>query len=156
MTKIRRVRNTLGFALFVATATICAVIHVATFVTILPPIWILAAVPTLAGAALCAGRTEPKFRFKMPSGKLALVGCGLLVYAIFTFAYFYKTTGGASSVGMVDGQYVSEYKTRVIRTISEYEYRFFPDLWTRVMSAWIAMMAVFGVSNLAADGDRSV
>jgi len=48
-----------------------------------------------------------------------------------------------SSVAVVDGRYVSMYKEHVIRNISEQEYRMFPNLWTRVMSAWMAMMAVF-------------
>jgi hypothetical protein len=74
---------------------------------------------------------------------VSLVGFGLLVYAIFLFVYFYKTTGGASSVDVVDGQYVSKNKDHVIRTLTEQEYRAFPNLWTRVMSAWLAMMAVF-------------
>jgi len=47
------------------------------------------------------------------------------------------------SVAIVDGQYVSKYKDQVIRVITKNEYRMFPNLWTRVMSAWIAMMAVF-------------
>ncbi len=74
-----------------------------------------------------------------------MVGFMLLVYAVLTFVYFYRTTGGASSVTIVDGQYVSMSKSRIIRTITEHEYRMFPNLWTRVMSAWIGMMAVFGL-----------
>ena len=77
------------------------------------------------------------------SDKVALLGWVLLVYAVLTFVYFYRTTGGASSVGIVDGQYVSKYKDHVIRVITYDEYRMFPNLWTRVMSAWIGMMAVF-------------
>ena len=71
------------------------------------------------------------------------MGWILLIYAIGCFVYDYKTTGGATSVAIVDGQYVSMQKEHVIRAITENEYRMFPNLWTRVMSAWIAMMAVF-------------
>jgi hypothetical protein len=38
-------------------------------------------------------------------------------------------------------QYVVMYKSRVIKIISEQEYRMYPSLWTGVMSARIGMMA---------------
>ncbi len=75
--------------------------------------------------------------------KVALLGWVLLIYGVLTFIYFYKMTGGATSVNIVNGQYVSMSKDHVIRPISEEEYRMIPNLWTRVMSAWIGMMAVF-------------
>jgi hypothetical protein len=68
-----------------------------------------------------------------------------------TRIYFYRTTDGASSVSVVNGQYVSKYKDHILRIITEQEYRMFPNLWARVMSAWIGMTAVFGIMNLRAD-----
>jgi hypothetical protein len=143
--EMRRALNGLGFALCVIAATICLVLHVATFLTIISLIWIVPPFLLVAGAVLCSKAVEPGPRFALRVDKAALLGWVLLIYAIFTFIYFYKKTGGASSIGIVDGQYVSKYKDHVIRTITEDEYRMFPNLWTRVMSAWIAMMAVFCV-----------
>jgi len=105
--------------------------------------WLIPPFFILAGAILCARAVEPRLRLPVRLDKVSVVGFGLLIYAILLFIYFYKTTGGASSVAVVDGQYVSKYKDHVIRTISEQEYRMFPNLWTRAMSVWMAMMAVF-------------
>jgi hypothetical protein len=85
----------------------------------------------------------------MLSRKWGLLTGALLAYAVLTFVYDYRATGGASSVEMADGQYVAKYKDRVIRTISEYAYRMFPNLWTRVMSAWIGIGAVFCLIGFA-------
>src|ERR1700733_9677017 len=135
--------NRLGFALCALATVVCTLLHVGTFVTTLSPFWVLPAFFFVAGAVLCARTVQANTRYATPEGRVALVGWILLVYAVLTFVYFYKITGGASSVAIVDGQYVSMYKSHVIKTITEHEYRMFPNLWTRVMSAWIAMMAVF-------------
>lgn len=77
-----------------------------------------------------------------------MAGWGLLVYAILLFVHFYRSTGGASSVGIVEGHYVYMSKETVIRPISEGEYRMFPTQVVRIMSAWLAMMAMFSISWL--------
>jgi hypothetical protein len=141
--EVRRVLNGLGLALCIGAAAICLVLHVATFMTIISLVWIVPPFLLVAGAVLCSKAIEPRLRLMLRSDKVALLGWVLLVYAVLTFVYFYRTTGGASSVGIVDGQYVSKYKDHVIRVITYDEYRMFPNLWTRVMSAWIGMMAVF-------------
>lgn len=133
----------LGLASCVGAAAMCLVLHVATFLTIISLLWIVPPFLLVAGAVLCSKAVEPRPRLALREDKVALLGWALLIYALVTFVYFYKTTGGASSVGIVDGQYVSKYKDHVIRVISEGEYRMFPNLWTRVTSAWIGMMAVF-------------
>jgi hypothetical protein len=141
--EMRRALNRLGLALCVGAAAICLVLHVATFLTIVSLIWIVPPFLLVAGAVLCSKAVEPKPRFSLRFDKVAALGWVLLIYSICTFVYDYKTTGGATSVGIVDGQYVSKYKDHVIRIITADEYKMFPNLWTRVMSAWIAMMAVF-------------
>ena len=113
----------------------CLVLHVATFLTIISLLWIVPPFLLVAGAVLCSKAVEPRPRLALREDKVALLGWALLIYALVTFVYFYKT--------IVDGQYVSKYKDHVIRVISEGEYRMFPNLWTRVTSAWIGMMAVF-------------
>ena len=133
----------LGAALCACMFASCLAIHLMTFFTTVSLVWILPAVGLLAAAVLCANAIKTKPRLSFSNDKYAFLGCVLLVYAVLTFIYFYKTTGGASSVGSVDGHYVSEYQGHTIRTITEKEYRAFPNLWTRVMSAWIAMAAVF-------------
>ena len=82
-----------------------------------------------------------------PTGKTAVAGCILLAYAILLFIHFYRSSGGASSVGIVDGQYVYLSKTVVIRPISEEEYIMFPTQVARIMSAWMGMMATFCLSS---------
>ena len=147
--EMRGALNGLGFALCVGAAAMCLVLHVAAFLTIVSPVWIVPPFLLVAGAVLCSKAIEPRPRLALRADKVALLGCVLLIYAVITFVYFYKTTGGASSVGFVDGQYVSKYKDHIIRVITESEYRMFPNLWTRVMSAWIGMMAVFGAKSFA-------
>jgi hypothetical protein len=108
----------------------------------------------LAGAALClrvaqGWNLSVYFRVKpsTPTGKTAVAGCILLVYAILLFIHFYRSSGGASSVGIVDGQYVYMSKSAVIRPISEEEYEMFPTQVARIMSAWMGMMATFCLSS---------
>ena len=76
-----------------------------------------------------------------------MIGAILLVYSVVLFVYIYKITGGAAGVGIVKGQYVYEYKSHVIRAISEREYFMFPALVVRLMSAWIGMIATFELSE---------
>lgn len=150
--EVRGALNGFGFALCVGAAAMCLVLHVATFLTIISLVWIIPPFFLVAGAVLCSKAVESKprsVRLALRRDKIALLGLVLLVYAILTFVYFYKTTGGASSVDIVDGQYVSKSKDHIIRFISESEYRMFPNLWTRVMSAWIGMMAVFCARSFA-------
>ena len=81
---------------------------------------------------------------------VAILGLALLAYAILTFIYVYKVTGGATAVCAVEGHYFSKYKEHIIRAISENEYQMFPNLWTRAMSAWLGMIAVFSARSFAA------
>jgi hypothetical protein len=147
--EMRGALNGLGFALCVCAGAICLVLHVATFLTIVSLLWILPPALLVPGAVLCSKTTEPRHRLPLRADKVALFGWVLLIYGVLTFIYFYKTTSGATSVGVVDGQYVSKYKDHVIRVISYAEYRMIPNLWTRVMSAWIGMMAVFCARSFA-------
>jgi hypothetical protein len=140
---MRSVLDKLGLVLCVAAAAICLVLHAATFLTIVSLIWIVPPFLLVAGAVLCSRAVDPGPQFAFRFDKVAMLGWFLLIYSICTFVYDYKTTGAATSVAIVDGQYVSKYKDQVIRVITENEYRMFPNLWTRVMSAWIAMTAVF-------------
>jgi uncharacterized membrane protein len=146
---VRGFLGRLGLALCIAAGAICALLHVATFITMVPPVWVLPSFALLFGAVLCAQAAKAERRFKSPARNWTLFGFALFVYAVLTFVYFYRTTGGASSVNIVDGQYVSMYKGRIIRTITEHEYRMIPNLWTRVMSAWISMMAFFGLMQFS-------
>jgi hypothetical protein len=95
-------------------------------------------------AILCLQRFQ--VRAATYNRELAWLGFALLVYSLAMFYLFYRTTGGASSVAIVNGGYVAKYKDHVIRAITESEYRGFPNLWIRVISAWLAMMATFGLA----------
>jgi hypothetical protein len=145
----------LGKALCLATAIACALLHSATFLTVVPGLLILVPFFLLMGAILCAraaqGRSFSVYRrtrLSALTGKTALAGYVLLVYAILLFVHFYRSSGGASSVGIVEGQYVYLSKSTVIRPISEEEYKMFPTQVARIMTAWIGMMATFCLSSL--------
>ena len=122
--EMRRALIGLGFALCVGAAAICLALHVATFLTIISLVWIVPPFFLVAGAVLCSKAVEPRPRFAVRFDKVSLVGSALLIYAVFTFIY-------------------------VIRTITQEEYRMFPNLWTRVMIAWIGMTAVFCAKSFA-------
>lgn len=150
--EIRGTLDRLGLGLSVAAAMICLALHIATFLTVVSLIWIILPFFLVAGAILCARVVDPKPRFGQRLDRAAIVGWVLLFYALCWFAYDYRTTGGATSVGIADGHYVSMYKDRTIKIISENEYRMIPNLWTRVMSAWVAMMAVFCAKSFTLPG----
>jgi hypothetical protein len=143
----------IGKALCLATGIACALLHAATFLTVVPALLILVPFFLLMGAILCAraaqGWDPSEYRrYSMPTGKTAVLGWVLLVYAVLLFVHFYRSSGGASSVGIIEGQYVYMYKSAVIRPISEEEYNMFPTQVARIMSAWIGMMATFCLSSL--------
>jgi hypothetical protein len=145
--------NNLGFSLSITAGAVCAVLHVATFVAVVPGLLLLPPFFLLFGAIICARATQPFtglsnwYRASVPTGNYAILGWILLGYSVVNFVYVYGTTGGASSVGIVDGQYVSLYKDHIIQTITEHEYKMFPTLVVRVMSSWLAMMVVFCLSS---------
>jgi hypothetical protein len=157
--------QTLGFVLCVLTMATCALLHLATFIAPISSLFLLVVVPfaLLCGALLCARTLKPrqtrevaiwqrgKVFVTTPAGNAAIVGWILLVYSLALFYYQYKTTGGASSVGVVDGRYVYLDRSNVIRSITESEYKMFPARVARVMSAWIAMMASFCMSSFPKD-----
>ncbi len=139
--RVRRFACKIGLALSFAGGVLCAVVHIATFFTMLPLLWmILPAIPLFA-AAIFGLAVKSDWSFKGHPGYWKLLCLATLVYSLMTLVYYIYTTEGASSVGMVDGRYISLYKDRVIRSISEYEFRMFPNLWTRVMTAWLGMLA---------------
>ncbi len=145
----------IGKALCLAAAISCALLHAATFLTVVPRLSILVPFFLTAGAVLCSRMVQGwklsdyrRAPFPTPKGKTAAVGWVLLVYALFLFVHFYKSSGGASSVGVVQGQFVYMYKSAVIRPISAEEYNMFPTQVARIMSAWIGMMATFCLSSL--------
>jgi hypothetical protein len=145
----------IGKVLCSAAGIACALLHAATFLTVVPGLLILAPFFLLMGAIVCARVTQgwnssyyDRLRFATPRGKTAVVGYVLLVYAVLLFVHFYRSSGGASSVGVVEGQYVYMYKSAVIRPISEEEYKMFPTQWDRIMSAWMGMMSTFCLASL--------
>src|SRR6516225_6898694 len=110
----------LVFAFSIAGAAVCLLLHAGTFFTVIPPIWLLIPAALIFGAMLCTQIVGLPQRFDAPAlNWKSLVSLILLIYAVLTFVYFYRTTGGASSVGVVEGQYVAMYKNRVIKVISE-------------------------------------
>jgi len=140
-----RLAERIGHWLCIAAGVLCVAMHVATFVTSLAPVWILIPFGLIALAIICDRSARNRLPYSEPISDLRWLQVALLAYAIGTFVYFYETTGGATGVEVMDGQYVSMYKSRVLKVISEHEFRNFPSLWTRVMSSWIGMMAVSGL-----------
>lgn len=144
---MQRFYDCLGFALCVIAAAICALLHVATFVFLIPPVWALIPFPLMLGAILAAKAAGSRPVFAVPTMRRdwGLLTLAVFVYAVLTFVYVHRSTGGASSVSELDGQYVAKYKNQVIGFITAKEYRMFPNLWTRMLSAWIGMMAWLGL-----------
>jgi hypothetical protein len=145
----------IGAALCLAAGIACGVLHIATFLTVVPGLLILVPLILMAGAILCARATQgwnfSDYRCAQPSvptGKTAMFGYALLVYAAILFVHFYRNSGGASSVGIVDGRFFYMYKGAMIRPISQEEYKMFPTQVVRIMSAWIGMMSTFCLSTL--------
>jgi uncharacterized membrane protein len=144
----------LGVTLGIATAGLCAVVHIATFAAALTFFWLFPCIFLLAGAVLCAKGVKSKRHFRRPTGKLAWLGFVLFIYAVLTFVHYYRTTGGSSGQSIVNGQYVSTYwNSQMVKVVTEREYRMFTNLWTRVMTAWIGMLAIFALTRFA-DGDH--
>jgi hypothetical protein len=145
-----------GKSLCWATVIACALLHLATFLTTVPGLLILVPFFLMMGAILCARVSvgwklsdyRRRIQSSMPQGNSAGVGWVLLIYAILLFIHFYRISGGATSVGIVAGQYVYLSKETVIRSISEAEYKMFPTHIARIMSAWLGMMATFCLSSL--------
>jgi len=140
--------NYFGLLLGVGAVGVCTSLHVATFFTILPPMWILPAFILSAGSIACSNAVQSRKLFVVPSRKSQILACVMVCYAAFTFIYFYKVTEGASGVAIIDGEYVYQYKSKAIRAITKDEYRMFPNLWTRVMTAWFGMIAASCIDTL--------
>jgi hypothetical protein len=132
---------------YILTFAICAVLHIATAAFDFPFIWIVPALLPLALAIVCSRITPRGVSFALPIDFIRKLGFVLLAYSVILFIYEYRTTGGATGVETIDGQCVALYKSTIIKNLNTYECRHFPTLWTRVMSAWIAMMACVGLSH---------
>jgi len=141
-------RRNVGVALYFATLSACLVLHIAAFLIAVPFLLILVPFGLLAGTILCASPRGGWRNPGTPKGRTAVIGWVLLVYAVMLFVQFYRSSGGASSVEIVDGQYVFMSKNPIIRPITEREYRMFPSHVARIMSAWMGMMAMFCMSSL--------
>jgi hypothetical protein len=143
-----------GKVLCWATAIACASLHLATFVTTVPGLLIIVPFFLMVGAMLCARislgwrLSELWRRAQIPKGYSATAGWILLIYSVLLFTHFYRSSGGATSVGIVAGQYVYLSKETVIRPISETEYKMFPTHIARIMSTWLGMLATFCLSSL--------
>ena len=73
----------------------------------------------------------------------------LLAYATLLIIWEYRTTGGATGAAILHGQYVYTYKDRVIRTITEHQYSFFPILVARILSAWVGAISIWCLIGIA-------
>lgn len=72
------------------------------------------------------------------------------MYALLTFVYVLKVTDVATSVEKIDGAYFAKHKNRIIRAVTEYEYRWYPSLWVRVLSAWVGAAATLSFEGFRA------
>lgn len=147
MSDVGSFRRKLGYALAAALLGLSVIVHIATFLTFVSFVSLVAIAVVGLGASLCSSSF-----LGTPRGKLAWVAVALFVYAIALFVYGYKATGGASSVSIVDGQYFSMYKGRIIRAITQREYRMFPNLWMRALTAWSAFFAALYFAAFQSEG----
>jgi len=141
--RMQRYLSKLGVAICTVAGVICAILHFATFITLLPPLWIVPPLALVLGAMICTHASKSE----LSSRDWGRVSLGLLFYAILSFVQYYRATDLATGTSVVNGQYVYMYKSQVIRTITEHEYRIFPNRVTRFMSAWIGMLAVLALNQ---------
>jgi hypothetical protein len=135
------------FRLCMATAVSCALLHLATFVTIVPFFTIVVPGFMIVSASMRSRANQPQGGYRTPSGMLGLLGIVLFGYAMFTAILFWMDTGAPIGVGIVEGQYVAKFKYQITKPISEQEYRMIPNVWVRILSALLGSMAVFGLAR---------
>jgi hypothetical protein len=99
--KVRSFLRRLEVALCIASGAICAVLHVATFITTVPMTALLLPFALLVAAVLSAQAASAGRHFKTRNWKL--LGYVLFIYSVVMIVYDYRTTGGSSGVEMVGG-----------------------------------------------------
>ncbi len=132
----------------------CLVLHAATFFTVIPPIWILVPFALMFASMLCFQAFRRNPTIMVPNRKAAVLSAVLLAYGVGMLRFAYRATGGASSVAVVNAEYVSMYKDHVLRVLNADEFRRYPNLWTRAFTAWTGMIAaltLIGHSEWSAD-----
>jgi hypothetical protein len=144
-----------SFALSSAAACFCFILHLATFFWNVSPVWILPPFALLFVSIICGKAVGQQTALWARSESLRRVSFIPLVYGIALFIYFLLRTGDSTGVSIQDGHYVSLAKGHTPRPISELEYKFFPTLWTRVMSAWMGACAMLGVASQSRPPERA-
>src|SRR5579859_6670731 len=81
---VRRFLGRLGFALCIASGATCVILHIATFIAIIPPVWVLPSFFLMFGAVLCLRAVQSERLFKRIPRNWTLIGVALLVYAVLT------------------------------------------------------------------------
>ena len=143
----RRIFDRLAAALCIVAAIAAVALNVATFLTTVRGAWLLPIfLASLVGAIGVMRRARSNWR--VPERVLMWVGLGLFFYSVLLFVSFFRTAGWTSGVSLIEQQYVATYKNDIVRIITEHEYRMFPNLWVRAMSALIAMGSVFSLAEL--------
>ena len=136
--------------LAIAACSVCLVLHLTTFVTVVPVFWLMIPFGLTAGVVICSEAAGIQRKNALISAHgMGLVNALLLVYAVLTYACVLWTNGWTSNVSVLNGQYVAMYHGRVTRTITAHEYGMFPTLWTRAMSAVGGTIASAGITHLS-------
>ena len=135
------------FRLCIATAVCCAILHLTTFVTIVPFFTIVVPGVMIFSVSMRARDNQPQGGYRTPPGMLAFLGYVLFAYTMLTAISFWMDTGAPIGVGIVDGQYVAKFKYNITKPITEQEYRMVPNVWVRILSAFIGSLAVFGLAR---------
>ena len=142
----QRIFDRLAVTLCIVAAIAAVALNVATFLTTVAGVWLIPTLLASFAGVFFARRAHTGWR--IPERELTWVGLGLFVYSVLLFVSFFRTAGWTSGVSLIDGQYVATYKNQIVRIITEQEYRMFPNLWMRAMSALIAMGSVFSLAEL--------
>jgi hypothetical protein len=145
----------IGRASSIAAVAMCAAVHVATFVTVVPPAWGLALVAVMIGVLVLTNAVDTQRPFKKIPRRWLPHLIALTVYAMGWFLHYYRVTGGSTGESILNGQHVAMNGDRVLRVITEQEFRMFPTLWTRVMSAWIGAGAAAILTGFAGRDDSA-
>lgn len=138
---MRRTLHTLGLALCLTGIATGAVLHVATFITVVSPRWLVPEYALVVGSVLSAFALRYDRDLQKYSGISRWLSFALVIYAGLTFVYFYRINGGVSSLSATGGEYAM------------YKYRMLPNLWTRVMSAGICAISYLVLMQFLFDGN---
>lgn len=150
MSTVQNPRERFAIYYCIGVASLCAALHLATFLTFVP-FWVL--LPGFLLLAVCAILLNAaifrrgffrnaRVTFIAPRGTVANISWALFLYALLLFAWVYRATGGANGLTIFNGHYVAMNKSHILQTLTLRQYRMYETWWVRTLSAWYVACAL--------------